>query len=72
MAINLNGLVGVVGNAETAASGSVNGLGPNATAADLTKASLAVQQYSIIANAVSAIINADANAKQAAARGMSR
>jgi hypothetical protein len=70
--VNLEGLAGTVGNAETTASGAVNGLGPNSSAADLTRASLVMNQYQIVANAVSAIIKADSEAKQAPARSIAR
>lgn len=72
MAVNLDGLAGVVGAAETSASSAVNGLGPNSTAADLTRASLEMNQYQIVATAVSAIIKADSEAKAAPARSISR
>lgn len=68
MSVNLEGLVGVVGSAERAAAGAVNGLGPNSTAADLTRASLRVNQYQIVATAISAIIKADSEAKATPAR----
>ena len=72
MTISLNGLVNTVGGAETAASGAVNGLGPNSTAAELTQASLKMNQYQIVSTAVSAIIKADSEAKSAPARAISR
>jgi hypothetical protein len=72
MAVNLSGLAGVVGGAENSASSLVNGLGPNSTAADLTRASLAMNQYQIVATAVAAIIKADSEAKSAPARAISR
>jgi hypothetical protein len=71
MAVNLEGLVAVVGTAENAASRSVNGLGANSTAADLTRASLRVAQYQIVATAVSQVIKGDADAKTAPARAIS-
>ncbi len=72
MAVNLDGLAGAVGGAENAASSAVNGLGPNSTAAQLTQASLKMNQYQIVATAVSAIIKADSEAKSAPARAISR
>jgi hypothetical protein len=72
MAISLNGLANTVGGAETAASSAVNGLGPNSTAAELTQASLKMNQYQIVSTAVSAIIKADSEAKSAPARAISR
>jgi hypothetical protein len=70
--VNLEGLAGTVGNAESAASGAVNGLGATSTAADLTRASYLMNQYQIIATAVSAVIKADSEAKAAPARSISR
>lgn len=70
--VNLEGLAGTVGNAESAASGAVNGLGANSSAADLTRASFLMNQYQIVATAVSAIIKADSEAKSAPARSISR
>jgi hypothetical protein len=70
--VSLGGLVGTVGGAESAAASAVNGLGPNSTAAQLTQASLKMNQYQIIATAVSAIIKADSEAKTAPARAISR
>lgn len=72
MSIENSGLVGVVGAAERAAAAAVNGLGPNSSAADLTKASLKMNQYGIISTAVSAILKADSEAKSAPARSISR
>lgn len=72
MAVNLEGLAGAVGAAENAASSAVNGLGPNSTAADLTRASMEMNQYQIVATAISAIIKADSDAKSAPARSISR
>src|SRR5690349_10765068 len=72
MAVNLEGLAGTVGAAENAASSAVNGLGADSTAADLTKASLEMNQYQIVATAVSAIIKSDSEAKSAPARAISR
>jgi hypothetical protein len=72
MAVNLDGLAGAVGGAENAASSAVNGLGPNSTAAQLTQVSLKMNQYQIVATAVSAIIKADSEAKSAPARAISR
>ena len=72
MAINLIGLVGTVGNAENQAGAAVNGLGPNSTAAELTQASLKMNQYLIVGTAVAAIVKADADAKSAPARSISR
>lgn len=72
MAVNLDGLAGAVGNAEEAASSAVNGLGANSTAADLTKASMKMNQYQVVAAAVAAIIKADAEAKSAPARSIAR
>ncbi len=70
--VNLDGLASTVGNAENAASGAVNGLGANSSAADLTRASFLMNQYQIVATAVSAIIKADSEAKSAPARSISR
>jgi hypothetical protein len=70
--VNLDGLASTVGNAENAASGAVNGLGANSSAADLTRASFLMNQYQIVATAVSAIIKADSEAKAAPARSISR
>jgi hypothetical protein len=72
MAVNLNGLVGTVGNAENAASAAVNGLNADSTAAQLTQASLRMNQYQVVSAAVAAIIKADADSKQAPARSISR
>lgn len=72
MAVNLDGLAGAVGASENAASAAVNGLGPNSTAAQLTQASLKMNQYQIISTAVAAILKADAEAKSAPARSISR
>jgi hypothetical protein len=70
--VNLSGLAGTVGSAENAASGAVNGLNANSSAADLTRASFLMNQYQIVATAVSAIIKADSEAKSAPARSISR
>ena len=70
--VNLEGLAGTVGNAENAASGAVNGLGATSSAADLTRASFLMNQYQIVATAVSAIIKSDSEAKSAPARSISR
>ena len=72
MAVNLEGLVAVVGNAEETAGASVNGLGANSTAADLTRASLRVSQYTIVSTAVGQLIKSDGEAKSIAARSISR
>lgn len=72
MTISLNGLVNTVGSSENAASSAVNGLGANSTAAQLTQASLKMNQYQIISTAVSAIIKSDSEAKSAPARAISR
>ena len=72
MTIALNGLVNTVGSAENTASTAVNGLGANSTAAELTQASLRMNQYQIVATAVSAIIKSDSEAKSAPARAISR
>jgi hypothetical protein len=70
--VNLDGLANTVGAAESAAGASVNALGPNSSAADLTKASLAMNKYQLVGAAVAAIIKADAEAKTAPARSISR
>lgn len=70
--VNLEGLVGAIGSAESAAGSRVNGLGANSTAAQLTQASLAMNQYQIVATAIAAIIKADSEAKAAPARSISR
>lgn len=70
--VNLAGLANTVGSAENNASSAVNGLGANSTAADLTRASFLMNQYQIIATAVSAVIKADSEAKSAPARSISR
>ena len=70
--VNLEGLAGTVGNAENAASSAVNGLGATSSAADLTRASFLMNQYQIVATAVSAIIKADSESKSAPARSISR
>lgn len=70
--VNLQGLAGTVGSAENAASSAVNGLGATSTAADLTRASYLMNQYQIIATAVSSVIKADSEAKAAPARSISR
>ena len=72
MAVNGAGLVGTVGSAENTASAAVNGLGPNSTAADLTRASFEMNRYQLVSTAVSAIIKADSEAKSAPARNISR
>jgi hypothetical protein len=72
MAVNLSGLAGTVGASENSAASRVNGLNANSTAAELTQASLAMNQYQIVATAVSAIIKADSEAKAAPARAISR
>ena len=72
MSVNLDGLAGAVGASETAASAAVNGLGANSTAAQLTQASLRMNQYQIVSTAVAAIIKADSEAKSAPARSISR
>lgn len=72
MAINLDGLASTVGGAENLASDAVNSLGPKSTAAELTQASLKMNQYNIVSTAVAAIIKADAEAKSAPARAISR
>ena len=72
MTISLNGLADTVGSAESAASSAVNGLGANSTAAELTQASLKMNQYQIIATAVSQIIKADSEAKSAPARAIAK
>jgi hypothetical protein len=72
MTISLNGLADTVGSAEAAASSAVNGLGANSTAAELTQASLKMNQYQIVATAVSAIIKADSEAKSAPARSIAK
>ena len=69
--VNLDGLVAAVGGAENAASSAVNGLGANASAADLTRASMEVNKYGLVSAAVAAIIKGDAEAKLAPARSIS-
>jgi hypothetical protein len=72
MAVNLEGLAAVVGNAEEAAGAAVNGLGAQSTAADLTRASFRVSQYTVVATAVAQLIKSDGEAKSTAARAISR
>lgn len=72
MAVNLEGLVAVVGNAEENAGAAVNGLGAHSTAADLTRASFRVSQYTVVSTAVSQLIKSDGEAKSIAARAISR
>jgi hypothetical protein len=72
MAINLNGLVATMGNAENSAASAVNGLNADSTAAQLTQASLRMNQFQIVATAVAAILKGDSDAKSAPARSMSR
>lgn len=71
MAVNLEGLVAVVGSAEEAAASAVNGLGAKSTAADLTRASLRVSQYTIVSTAIAQLIKGDGEAKIIAARTIS-
>ncbi|HEU4652651.1 MAG TPA: hypothetical protein VFS47_01620 [Steroidobacteraceae bacterium] len=68
MAIDINTLPGVVGNAESAAGDAVNGLDGNSTMADVIQAQLKMTQYQLVASAVSAIINADGETKKQGAR----
>ncbi|HKE95945.1 MAG TPA: hypothetical protein VKB34_16675 [Povalibacter sp.] len=68
MAINLNGLVGAVNSAESAAASAVGGLNGSSTMADLTRAQLAMNQYQLVATAVTSIISSDAEAKKNGAR----
>ena len=72
MAVNLEGLVAVLGNAEETAGAAVNGLGATSTAADLTRASFRVSQYTVVGTAVSQLIKSDSEAKLTAARAISR
>lgn len=69
--VNLEGLAAAVGGAENAAGNAVNGLGANSSAADLTRASLEVNKYGLVAAAVAGIIKGDAEAKLAPARAIS-
>ena len=68
MAIDLNTLPGVVNTAESAAGSAVNGLNGSSTMAEVTQAQLKMTQYQLVASAVSAIINADGEAKKQGAR----
>jgi hypothetical protein len=72
MAIDMSGLVNVVGSAEGNAAASVNGLNGSSTASDLMKAQFEMNQYQLIATAAAAILKADADAKSAPARAISR
>jgi hypothetical protein len=71
MPINLTGLTGAVGSAETEAGAAVNGLNSNSTMAEVTQAQLKMTQYQLVATAVSSIINADGEAKKQGARNIS-
>jgi hypothetical protein len=66
--MDLNVLAAKVGTAESAASGAVGGLNANSSAADLTRAQLLMNEYQMVATAVSAILKADNEAKTAPAR----
>ncbi|MET0533999.1 MAG: hypothetical protein ABW171_07215 [Steroidobacter sp.] len=68
MAINLNGLPGLVGAAESTAGAATNGLTAEATAAQLTQANLAITKYNIIASMVNSVIEKDGQAKLAPSR----
>jgi hypothetical protein len=72
MAVNLEGLVAVLGNAEEAAAAAVNGLGGTSSAADLTRAGFRVSQYTVVGAAVAQLIKGDGEAKLTAARAISR